>query len=237
MNKYFVYKHTTPSGKVYIGITSQKPERRWRCGEGYKRNAYFYSAILKYGWDNITHEILFEGLEHDEACRKEQALIAEYNSTDRANGYNQTFGGDCYQFTDEIKARLRENHSHAWQGRHHTEETKRKISESNKGRVVSDETKQKIKDSHRHLKTFEGRKHTDESKQKISENHFRYYGKDNPSARRVCCVETGEVFDCIKDAAEKYGVNRNHICSCCTGKRKSTGGFHWEYVVDELAVV
>lgn len=29
---YTVYKHTTPSGKVYIGITGQKPERRWQNG-------------------------------------------------------------------------------------------------------------------------------------------------------------------------------------------------------------
>ena len=54
---YVVYKHTTPSGKVYIGITGLKPERRWRNGNGYKDNEHFYRAILKYGWDNIKHEI------------------------------------------------------------------------------------------------------------------------------------------------------------------------------------
>ena len=237
MNKYSVYKHTTPSGKVYIGITKQKPERRWRCGEGYKVNTYFYAAILKYGWDNIKHEILFEGLEHDEACTKEQELTATYGSADRTKGYNQTLGGECYQFTDEVKMKMRENHSHAWQGKHHTEETKKKISEANIGKVFSEETKKKIKDNHHHLTTFEGRKHTEESRRKISEIHFRAYGKDNPSARRVRCVETGEVFDCIKEAAEKYGANRNHIYSCCNGKRKRPDGFHWEYVADELAVV
>lgn len=36
MNNYCVYKHTSPSGKVYIGITNQKPTRRWREGEGYR---------------------------------------------------------------------------------------------------------------------------------------------------------------------------------------------------------
>ena len=29
MRKFCVYKHTTPSGKVYIGITSRKPKERW----------------------------------------------------------------------------------------------------------------------------------------------------------------------------------------------------------------
>lgn len=35
---YTVYKHTTPSGKVYIGITKQKPWQRWNNGNGYKNN-------------------------------------------------------------------------------------------------------------------------------------------------------------------------------------------------------
>lgn len=36
MNSYTVYKHTSPSGKVYIGITKKKPEYRWNHGRGYK---------------------------------------------------------------------------------------------------------------------------------------------------------------------------------------------------------
>lgn len=45
---YFVYKHTFPNGKIYIGITDQKPERRWRNGIGYRRQPYVYNAIKKY---------------------------------------------------------------------------------------------------------------------------------------------------------------------------------------------
>lgn len=59
---YTVYKHTTPSGKVYIGITGRAVEKRWENGSGYKSNKYFYSAIKKYGWDNIKHEIVCTGL-------------------------------------------------------------------------------------------------------------------------------------------------------------------------------
>lgn len=32
---YIVYKHTTPCGKVYIGITSKTPSQRWQNGKGY----------------------------------------------------------------------------------------------------------------------------------------------------------------------------------------------------------
>ena len=54
-NNYSVYVHTAPSGKMYVGITKQKPEYRWgRNGIKYKTQV-FYRAIEKYGWDNIDH--------------------------------------------------------------------------------------------------------------------------------------------------------------------------------------
>ena len=78
--EYCVYTHTAPDGRVYVGITSQKPEARWQGGNGYKNNSYFTRAIKKYGWENFKHEILFEGLTVDEAKTKEIELIAEYKS-------------------------------------------------------------------------------------------------------------------------------------------------------------
>ena len=55
---YWVYIHTCPNGKRYVGITTApKPEYRWgRNGEGYK-GQLFGKAILKYGWSSITHEV------------------------------------------------------------------------------------------------------------------------------------------------------------------------------------
>jgi group I intron endonuclease len=223
--------HKLPNKKVYIGITSLNPERRWRKGEGYKNNKHFYSAILKYGWNNIEHIVMFEDLTKQEACEKEKELILKMKSHDRAFGYNFTFGGESYEFTPEIKEKLKVNHSHAWNGRHHSEETKAKISKANKGRMFSEEHKEKIKKNHSHCKTFEGRHHSIESRRKISENHFRLYGADNPSAKKVKCVETGIIFETIKEAADQTHANKNHISSCCNGHRKTCGGYHWEFVV------
>ena len=77
MKLYTVYKHISPSGKVYIGITSKKPEYRWNHGRGYKEidQPVFYRAIKKYGWDNITHEILYSGLQEKDAKNLEISLI------------------------------------------------------------------------------------------------------------------------------------------------------------------
>ena len=70
-NNYFVYKHTFPNNKVYIGITQQQPEKRWKNGLGYDSHQEIMKrAIKKYGWNNIKHDILFQNLSKDEACKK-----------------------------------------------------------------------------------------------------------------------------------------------------------------------
>ena len=78
---YTVYKHTSPSGKCYIGITCMSPKRRWRRGKGYKDNIYFSNAINKYGWDNFEHLILEENLTSNEANIREAFWIEAFNLT------------------------------------------------------------------------------------------------------------------------------------------------------------
>ena len=90
---YEVYKHETPNGKVYIGITKQTHELRWQGGNGYRDQKYFWNAIKKYGWDKIKHEVIEKGLSLEEACEKEQYYIKCYKSTNRKYGYNISEGG------------------------------------------------------------------------------------------------------------------------------------------------
>ena len=101
--RWTVYIHIVPkelSGydhdKYYVGITSQKPKRRWQNGIGYKTNEYFYRAIQKYKWENILNEIIANNLTHDEACDMEKVLIQKLKSNDYTYGYNQTIGGDTH---------------------------------------------------------------------------------------------------------------------------------------------
>lgn len=92
--KYTVYYHQNKiNGKFYVGITSQKVERRWRSdGSGYNKNCLkMYRAIQKYGWDNFYHEIFASGLTEDEALTMEAILIEKLDSIN--NGYNIYPGG------------------------------------------------------------------------------------------------------------------------------------------------
>lgn len=70
-----VYCHTFPDGKRYIGITEQDPEDRWLDGKGYSAQPKVFAAIVKFGWDNIRHEVLEDGLNEAEARRIEAQEI------------------------------------------------------------------------------------------------------------------------------------------------------------------
>lgn len=74
---YSVYKHTLPDNKVYIGITSVPLTERWDNGFGYERQPKFFREIVKYGWDNIKHDILAVGLSEKDARSMEKYLIEQ----------------------------------------------------------------------------------------------------------------------------------------------------------------
>jgi len=99
---WLIYKHTNKiNDKSYIGITSETLEKRsgpnggrytTKDTKGEFSHPKFGPAIVKYGWDNFTHEILEQVETLEEAKLKEQEYIQKFNSKD--NGYNATLGGD-----------------------------------------------------------------------------------------------------------------------------------------------
>lgn len=91
---YFVYVHICPNGKKYVGITRQRPKKRWNNGWGYIDNEHFTRAIKKYGWENINHMVIEVNTEK-EMFYLEKYLIAYYNSNDPEYGYNKSRGGEC----------------------------------------------------------------------------------------------------------------------------------------------
>lgn len=66
----------------------------------------------------------------------------------------------------------------------------------------------------------------------------RYAGSKNPAARKITCIETGEIFPCILDAVlwirslGKSKASLGGISSACSGKYKSAYGFRWSYLDD-----
>ena len=93
MDLYCVYEHVFPNGKRYIGITRNDPEYRFMTnGNGYSTQKKMFNAIKKYGWDNIQHNVIVDGLTNAQANIIEKYLIKSLNTIQ--NGYNTSIGGD-----------------------------------------------------------------------------------------------------------------------------------------------
>lgn len=227
MDKWTVYKHTTPNNKVYIGITHQKPEDRWGCGHGYKTNTHFYKAILKYGWKNIAHEILAEGLTQAQAEELERTLIFQCKSYDKQYGYNKALGG--HALSEESRRKIGETRKArgitSWTlGKHLSAETRAKISAGNKGKTfrMSDEAKQRISEAKRGpLNPNYGKRPSDES------IRLRVEKVQRPVIQICECTET--IYKSIKEASEVTGVAACNISRVCNGQRKAAGGYRWKY--------
>ncbi len=61
---------------------------RWGGGLEYSNQKRVFSAILRFGWENVKHYMLFDGLEENEAKLIEAALIRDWKTTMRGKGYN-----------------------------------------------------------------------------------------------------------------------------------------------------
>ena len=177
---YVLYKHTAPSGKSYIGITCQLPEKRFGVdGVNYKRSKFFWAAIQKYGWQNIRHEIILYDLSENEAKAKEKEYIRLYKSNIREFGYNLTAGGDGIESYK------------------HTDETKRTISARLTGIHRSDEFKRKVSESQQGEKSYWYGK-----KQPAEMTALRA----KKACKAVICMNNGKVFPSVKDASKYCGL-------------------------------
>ncbi len=239
---YTVYIHTNKvNGKRYIGITRQSVEERWRGGKGYRKCTYFCRAILKYGWDGFDHEVFAANLTEDEAINMEKLLIKELETQNPEFGYNIADGGSTTRISDEGRKKISESkmgEKNPRYGKIYTEEERARISERtrgernpNYGRKHTDEERRKISEA------ITGRHLSEEHKQQISEfMKGRFRGRQRPDGsgrtpRKVLCIETGEVFDSIADAARNKGLyeRKSNISAVCKGKLNECGGYHWKY--------
>ena len=225
MDDYFVYRHVNKiNNKQYIGITCQHPpENRWgRNGINYKESPHFWSAICKYGWDNFEHEILFSNLTKADACAKEIELIRQYHTQDKQFGYNIYEGGQTPSIPQETRRKMSSSmmgNKNGF-GKKCSEETKKKISDAQKGTKFTKEHCEHISQAKR------GKTHKpldDIARKKISDAHDKC---------SVICQETGIVYESIQECARQLELYATLVCKVCKGKLHTTGGFHFTYYIE-----
>ena len=210
MNNYKVYIHKFPNGKAYIGITRQEPKIRWGGGNGYVRNEYMHRAIKKYGWENIEHIILFDGLSEEDACEIEKSLIKKYRTNEKEFGYNIESGGQCSNLSESTKQKLREAHI----GKSASEETREKMRAS-RNRFLSENPDE-------YKKTMDNMMLAIEKAAELKRKPVIQYDLDGNFLA---------VWNSTREVERVLGIQHSHIAKCCNKLpgHNTAGGYRWEY--------
>jgi len=237
--KYIIYQHKNLiTNQSYIGQTCQKPNYRWKNGKGYKTQEKFWEAIEEFGWDNFEHTILEENISENDIDEKEKYWIKKFDAVE--NGYNSNYGGHHYIANEETKEKIRQanlGEKNPNYGKPKSEEVKEKIRQSNLGQKRSAEVIEHNRQAQLgKILTEEHKRHISEGlKGHLVSEEVREKIKNNqPNKKSVICIETQEIFNSVADAAQWCHLSGSaHISAVCKGKRKTAGGYHWQYVEKE----
>lgn len=172
---------------------------------------------LQYAWWNMSH-CQGRGAKREFIPSAEDYASAREKFVEIMKGENNPYYGHSGEKSP-------------WYGKTHSAESRAKISQARKSMKKKD-------------KKIPTRVFTEEQKKKMSENHYDCSGGKNPRAKKVRCIETGEIFDCAKEAGEYYHLTPSNpgstIRRACKFGR--TTGFdkglevplHWEYVKEDI---
>jgi group I intron endonuclease len=203
-------------------------------------------AKKKHGLENFSKKIIIKDIIFEEIINQlEKDFINIYRNIGKAE-YNIADGGSgttgiTYQHTEDWKKRMSERmkgENNHWYGKHHTEEHKKKISEILKGencywygKHLTEEHKKKISEKKKgKIASETSRKKMSESRQGIKYTEERRKKIITKYGKKIINIDTGEKFDCIAEAAQKYNIKKSNISSCCVGRQKTAGGYHWRYL-------
>lgn len=228
-----IYRITNKiNNKSYIG-KSNNIKRRFAEHKiiNHETNQSLKKAYIKYGLENFTFEIL-EECDLDSLNDREIYYIKTLKPE-----YNRTKGGDGasgHQVSEKTREILRQKAKAQWERL--TEEQKQEIINkqligNRKGvkrpsRSLSEETKRKLREAN--LGKKQSKEIIEKRKQTILEKKKNGYIQTNQSHKKpVYCVETGETFESVKEASEKY--NLTTLVGHLKGKYKTCKGKHYKY--------
>lgn len=209
---YTIYLRTNKiNGMQYVGETENfdRREKEWKCLKKNYANWYITEERNKYGLDNFNVVIINHCETQEEAYELEEKYIKELG-TKYPEGYNMTDGG----------AGLK--------GYNHLQETKKKISETHKGKKMSEEHKKKLSEANKGKNNpFYGKKHSKETREKIIKT------RDKKPVVQIDRIngEIIKIWDSARDVEKELDINHSTIVACCKGKYgyKSAYGYMWKY--------
>ena len=185
---YTIYKATNKkNGHSYIGFDCNWPYRKsaHKCAVKRGSNLVFHNAIRTYGWESFEWEIIEQSQNYD--CllnEREEHWIRQHNSHYiDGNGYNMTYGGEA---------------TFGWVP---SEETKKRISESKKGKPSWNKGKPSPWTSKRNKQEAgKPRPGLQKTYEFISPNGEKYISKG------------------LVEFCKKHNLNKGNMCSVAKGK-------------------
>lgn len=216
-----IYKYTSPSGKSYIGQTIKTIEQRAKyTGEGYQKCPVFYKAILKYGFENFTKEILEEITAETKQEVKEKLDIREQFYICKFNtlapfGYNIRLGGESGSvFSKESKVCATGSEHFNWRTDLNEQELRRLYELGLTLKEISEQTgiaKETIK---RHIQDMGILK-----EKRYNQPVVKLDKKGNVLKR----------WNSISEAEREEGSGKNAIGRCCREKRRPYKGVTYRF--------
>jgi group I intron endonuclease len=227
------------NGKIYVGQTVRKYNRRMyehrrKLRNNYHDNSFLQNAWNKYGEKAFKFSIIVE-CSIDEIDDVEVKWVSFYKTKNLS--YNLESGGKNHkQLHEQTKEKLSERtKSLGWNGGNHP--MARKVICIDSGKIYDSVIEasedigasykglyQVLNGSNRSVKGKDGRYYQfsffEDGMNYVLENINKKRLK-NP--KKVVCVNTGEVFLSTREAAEKMNVLQSKISLCCNGKRNYTG--------------
>jgi len=218
MSVYWIHhpKHTDMFTQGYIGITKNFKERM-RFHKMLKCNAYLSNAIKKYGWDNLTKEVVL--VADKDYCIEIETKLRSQDSI----GWNLVKGGGLPPINRWNKGT--KGLMTAWnKGKAWSEEQKKQISSSVKKLWENPEYRQHMSNAHKGKPSGQlGKKHTQESILKMSLSK-----KGKPSNRKGMALseearlklintmasQSWECPHCNKTGKGIHTANRWHFNNC-----------------------
>ena len=245
MNIIGIYKITnTTNGMVYVG-QSRNVKKRWsehkrNLRKGSHENDKLQKAYNKYGAKAFVYEII-ETCSLEELNAKEIFWCNELQALDRHKGYNlgeaggQAMLGRHHTLESRKKmSEYRKIHSvgkgNGFYGKKHSQETLAKISKALKGKLVGE--KNGMYNRCGILSPSYGTHHSPESRRKMSENHADFTGEKHPRAY-FSEKEVKHIIKLLLDGVptKKVASDYGVSLSCIAGIRNHK---NWTYLTDGI---
>jgi group I intron endonuclease len=253
-----IYKITSPSGRVYVGITFDLQKRfKYYRGHNCKSQRLLHHSLIKYGFDSHTTDVIdtFRS-DYNYALGKEmfwiRSYMCNYSKFKEQRGMNLCDGGVGSigrVMSEEAKQRLREVNT----GKKASAETRAKLSKRMKGSKMpkrSEEYKKRMSEA----KRLNPHKHTDDAKRRIGDaskgnkhNLGRKQSKETIEKRvsklrgKPCDKNCAPIirmnsmggivtlYKSVQEASKMTGVPRLRIIDVCKGRIKSANGYFFKY--------